>query len=58
LKPGEYAEAGIPLYWRVELEPEVTINGFTLRDGAYVAVDGLLPVPWGQIDLDRATLLD
>lgn len=56
LKPGEYAEAGIPLYWRVELEPEITIHGFELRDGAYVTVDGALPVPWGRIDLDPAML--
>lgn len=55
LKPGEYAEAGIPLYWRVELEPEITIHGFELRDGTYVPVDWL-PVPWGRIDLDPALL--
>lgn len=58
MKPAEYAEVGIPLFWRVELEPELRIDAFELREGAYAAVEGPLPVPWGTIDLDPATLLD
>ncbi|MCU1588572.1 MAG: hypothetical protein JWN31_2065 [Frankiales bacterium] len=57
LKPAEYAEAGIPLYWRVELEPELEIHAYELRDGAYQPVQGSVPVPWGSISLDLATLL-
>jgi Uma2 family endonuclease len=35
VKPGVYAEAGIPAYWRVELEPTVTLSVFALRRGKY-----------------------
>jgi Uma2 family endonuclease len=35
-KVREYAEAGIPLYWIVDLEPEVKISVLALRDGEYV----------------------
>lgn len=56
-KPGEYAEAGIPLFWRVELDPVVQILGFALTDGSYVAVTGQLPVPWGAIDIDLSRLI-
>lgn len=35
-KPAEYAPAGIEHYWRVELEPEVTIHTFRLGDTGYV----------------------
>ena len=55
-KPGEYAEAGIALFWRVETDPDVVVHGFELRDGAYVEVarvdgEGDLPVPWGSLRL-------
>ena len=56
-KPGEYAEAGIPLFWRVELEPEIEVFGFELRDGAYVPTAELL-TPWGPITVDPGALLD
>ena len=56
-KPGEYAEAGVPLYWRVELEPEVRLHGFVLQGERYVEVHGPLPVPWGQLELDLSSLL-
>jgi Uma2 family endonuclease len=35
-KPSQYAEAGIEHYWRVELEPEITIHTFRLGDLGYV----------------------
>jgi len=55
-KPGEYAEAGIALFWRVETDPDVVVHAFELRDGAYVEVarldgEGDLPVPWGSLRL-------
>lgn len=55
-KPGEYAEAGIPLFWRVETEPAVVVLAHELRDGAYVEVgrvdiEGDVPVPWGVLRL-------
>ncbi len=55
-KPGEYAEAGIPLYWRIELDPEPRIHGYRLRDGAYVEIDGPPPLPWGSLDVSLADL--
>lgn len=55
-KPGEYAEAGIPYFWRVELEPAVRVHGFCLVEGSYVEVDGAPPVPWGRLDLDLSSL--
>jgi Uma2 family endonuclease len=33
-KPGMYADAGIPYYWRVEQDP-VHVYAYGLRDGAY-----------------------
>lgn len=35
-KVGEYAKAGIPAYWIVELDPEPKITVLTLAEGAYV----------------------
>lgn len=59
-KPGEYAEAGIPLLWRVETDPEIVVLAFGLAAGTYVGAGevrrrGTLPVPWGeaQVDVDR-----
>ncbi|MGH3712197.1 MAG: Uma2 family endonuclease [Micromonosporaceae bacterium] len=37
-KPIEYARAGIPHYWRVELEPAVRVHAYDLVDGEYVQV--------------------
>lgn len=34
-KPFEYAEAGIPFYWRVELEPGLSFHTFRLHYGSY-----------------------
>jgi Uma2 family endonuclease len=38
-KPGEYARNGIPAFWRVELEPEITIYTYQLSDGVYADND-------------------
>ncbi|HWH30599.1 MAG TPA: Uma2 family endonuclease [Mycobacteriales bacterium] len=52
-KPGEYAEAGIPLFWRVETDPDVVLHAFRLVDGGYVETAvvrdaGEVDVPWGR----------
>ena len=61
IKLGEYAEAGIPHYWIVDLEDEVSLRVLRLADGAYVqtgvfagAVD--LIEPFG-VRLDLAPLI-
>lgn len=56
-KPGEYAEAGIPLFWRVETEPDLVVVAHRLRGGVYeqvAVVDGTgsAPAPWGAVHLD------
>jgi Uma2 family endonuclease len=35
-KVGEYAKAGIPVYWIVDLEPEAKVTILALHDGDYV----------------------
>lgn len=60
-KPGEYAEAGIPLFWRVETEPEVVLTAYALTAGSYERVTvvtgaGEVPVPWGAARLDLESL--
>jgi Uma2 family endonuclease len=35
-KVGEYARAGIPVYWIVDLEPEAKVTILALHDGEYV----------------------
>jgi Uma2 family endonuclease len=37
-KPAEYAEAGIPHYWLVDIEPPITLTAHLLVDGAYEVV--------------------
>lgn len=54
-KPGEYAEAGIPSYWRVELDPEPRLHSYRLQARAYVEVDGA-PLPWGSLEASLADL--
>lgn len=66
-KPGEYAEAGIGLFWRVETEPDVVLHPFVLAPGELasggyraeppVQGAGTVPVPWGRLDLDLAGLV-
>jgi Uma2 family endonuclease len=56
-KPGEYAEAGIPLFWRVETEPDLLLVAHRLADGAYrqvaaVTDTGPARAPWGDVDVD------
>jgi Uma2 family endonuclease len=60
-KPGEYAEAGIPLFWRLETDPELVLHAFALRGSAYeptapVRDQGRVPVPWGELDVDLTAL--
>jgi Uma2 family endonuclease len=56
-KPGEYAEAGIPLFWRVETEPEVVVHAQRRHGDGYVLTSrpagaGRLDVPWGSVEID------
>ncbi len=56
-KPGEYADARIPIYWRLETEPELVLHAFVLRGTTYAPVEpGRLPAPWGDVVLELATL--
>jgi Uma2 family endonuclease len=34
-KPGEYARAGIPAFWRIELEPSISVHVYRLIDRVY-----------------------
>ena len=56
-KPGEYADAGIPLFWRVETEPELLLVAYRLAGGSYeeagvVTGIGTAPSPWGPVEID------
>lgn len=62
VKAAEYASAGIPHYWIVELGPPITLTGFLLVDGAYDevvrttgTVETSVPAP---VRIDVSTLLD
>ena len=60
-KPGEYAEAGIALFWRLETEPALVLHPFVLDGDAYrplapVHERGSVPVPWGSLLVDVTTL--
>ena len=63
-KPGEYAEAGIPLFWRVETEPELLLVAHQRSGEAYEQVAvidggdgaGPAPAPWGPVHVDLASL--
>lgn len=53
-KPGEYAEAGVGLFWRLETEPALVLHAFVLQDGDYrsagtVETIGTAPAPWGDV---------
>jgi Uma2 family endonuclease len=62
LKPVEYARAGIPHFWRIEIDPVIEVNtyrltddGTYLRTGVFGAGDtvnapGLL---WAQVEVDE-----
>ena len=60
-KPGEYAEAGIALFWRLETEPELVLHAFVLHGDVYsplapVRARGSAPVPWGSLVVELDTL--
>lgn len=60
-KPGEYAEAGIPLFWRLETDPTVVLQTFALVGGTYeptgtLAASGEVNVPWGRLVVDLVAL--
>jgi len=60
-KPGEYAEAGIGLFWRLETEPDLVLHPFLLGRAGYEPVApvhaiGSAPVPWGRLTVDLRTL--
>ena len=62
-KPAEYADVGIPCFWRVELEPELVVHPFRLEQAAWVAEPpvthrGPAIVPWGAVEVDLTELLD
>lgn len=63
VKPGEYARNGIPHFWRVELEPELTVHTYVLTDGAYVNAgvfrpgDRIKSVVLGWVDVPVAQLV-
>ncbi|MEV0680530.1 Uma2 family endonuclease [Actinosynnema sp. NPDC050436] len=61
VKPVEYADAGIPHYWLVELDDPITLTAFTLVDGDCEHVAGgtgevSVPSPF-PVALDLPTLL-
>ncbi|MCX9190928.1 Uma2 family endonuclease [Carbonactinospora thermoautotrophica] len=63
VKPGVYAEAGIPVLWRVELEPVPAVIVSELRDGRYVesavaraGQPATIPVPF-PVKLDPRDLV-
>ena len=67
LKPAEYAAAGVPAYWLVDLEPEPLLVVHRLVEGAYVPEQhvrgsgrvtlALGPDEHVTVDLDLAALL-
>jgi Uma2 family endonuclease len=61
-KPVEYAHAGIPHYWRVELTPELTVHTFRLGETGHYLETGLFTAgdaikapgfPWATVDVSR-----
>ena len=57
-KPGEYAEAGIALFWRLETEPELVLHPWALSGAGYVPQPpvrgrGSAPRPLGVVDRRR-----
>lgn len=60
-KPAEYAAFGIPLFWRLETEPELVLHPFVLAGGAYAALPvvrgrGSASSPWGELVVDLDAL--
>ena len=62
-KPLEYAAAGIPSFWLIEVEPEVVVRTFQLDGEFYVDAGhyrrgGLLKdvtLPWVSVEVDELT---
>jgi Uma2 family endonuclease len=60
-KPAEYADNGIPHFWRIELDPEFAVHTYVLTDGAYVNAGVFGPgdriksvvLGWVDIPVDR-----
>jgi Uma2 family endonuclease len=59
-KPGEYAEAGIPHYWRVEIRPGLVVHTYRLGEtGPYLETGLFVPgdtvtapgLPWAEVDV-------
>ncbi len=60
-EPGEYAEAGIPLFWRVETEPDVVVHVHRRSDDGYLVTSrldgaGHADAPWGSVEIDLRSL--
>lgn len=53
VKPAEYAAAGIPRYWRVETDGDVSLHCFELVQGRYVPCAPTAPFP---VAVDVASL--
>ena len=58
---GEYADAGITHFWRVEQEPTLAVHPFVLagsvcRTAGVITGRGRAATPWGDIDLDAVSL--
>lgn len=56
-KPAEYADQGIELMWRVELEPEVVVHPFRRVGPGWLTEPeirdrGQAPAPWGSVSID------
>lgn len=58
VKPAMYADAGIPVYWRVELESKPTIGACSLSRGRYVSRTTLVAGIRGRITQPFAVELD
>lgn len=62
LKPAVYAEAGIPAFWRLELEPQPRLLAYALVAGAYalvadLSVTGTVELLGVTVELDVAGLV-
>ena len=61
-KPVEYAEAGIPLFWRIETDPALSLHAFQLageasfRESVVLEGAGDVPAPWGSAQVDLSAL--
>jgi Uma2 family endonuclease len=56
-KPGEYAEAGVGLFWRIETDPALVLHAFALDAGVYrpvatIGTAGTVPAPWGDVRVE------